>query len=155
FSLVFSPDSRLVSAGTTQGTVHVWEVASGKKICQLDGLPGYVIGLAFSNDGKTLAAGGWMEVRLWEVATGQERARFTDLEGDVIGLAFSPGDRVLACGTGDGSILLWDLTGHIAGRRPAGHSTHREVEEAMADLLGQDTDKAYQALWTLAWAPRQ
>ncbi|HEY7308607.1 MAG TPA: sigma-70 family RNA polymerase sigma factor [Gemmataceae bacterium] len=150
-ALAYSPDSRWLAAGTEGGSVQVWDTGSGKKVCRLDGHPGYVFGVAFSHDGKTLATGSWMQLRLWETATGRERARFTDLEGDVYGVAFAPGDRIVATGGGDGSILLWDATGRDAAKRP----TNGEVEAARTDLFGQDTGKAYRAVWTLASAPRR
>lgn len=150
-SLKFSPDGHWLAAGTERGSVEVWAAKSGKKVHRLNGHPGFVFSLAFSPDSRTLAAGSWMELRLWEIATGGERLRFTDLEGDVFSLAYSPKNRVLASSLGDGSILLWDVAGPIAGKRP----TNEEIQVAMNDLISEDAGKAYQALRTLASAPHQ
>jgi RNA polymerase sigma factor (sigma-70 family) len=145
-SLAYSPDSRRLAAGTTTGGIEIWDTGSGKRVCTLTGHTGFVFALAFSHDGKTLAAGGWMQLRLWETATAQERAHFTELEGDVFAADFAPGDRTVASGNGDGSILLWDLT----GRPPK-----EDVRQAMTALLGDDAHAAYQAVWTLAATPRR
>ena len=47
-----SPDRRLFA--TAGGSVHVWEVASGKKVATLEGEPGEVYTVMFSEDSKTL-----------------------------------------------------------------------------------------------------
>src|SRR5207302_477594 len=51
-------------------------------------------------------------VRLWEVASGQVRAQFEGHTGQVSALAFSPDDNTLATGSGDTTVLIWDLRGH-------------------------------------------
>lgn len=64
--------------------------------------------LAFSPDGKLLAAGGEGGVRVWEAATWRELQTFAP-EMDVLAIAFSPDGGLLACGGKDGEVRLWDL----------------------------------------------
>jgi WD40 repeat protein len=67
----------------------------------------YVV--AFSPDGKTLAAGGesiW--IRLWDTATGTERAKIMSGLSNH-DLAFDPQGKLLATIDHDRKILLWDL----------------------------------------------
>ena len=54
------------------GTVRTWDVASRKEVRSFPGQPGPVLSLAFTPDGKTLAAGGRRSVRLIAPADGQE-----------------------------------------------------------------------------------
>ena len=73
-------------------------------------------GVAFSPDGKTLAAGTEnLTVELWNAETG---AHIATLEGynpyradikQVFSVAFSPDGKILATGTWHGSIKLWDI----------------------------------------------
>ena len=51
----FSPDGRLLA--TSDGDrVHIWETATGKKICELDGHRGDILSVTFSANGKRLAS---------------------------------------------------------------------------------------------------
>ena len=65
--------------------------------------------LAFSPDGRTLAAGGYRLIRLWDVQSG---ALLHTPEGHtsfVSSLGFSPDGRMLVSGSKDGSIRLWGI----------------------------------------------
>ena len=60
----------------------------------------WVKGLAFSPDGRTLAASSYLdhEILLWDLAAGRERARLRGHGSPVISLAFAPDGRSLASG---------------------------------------------------------
>jgi WD40 repeat protein len=83
----------------------------------LRGADRLVYGLAFSPDGKTLAAGGAgnpdtpdCTVRLWDVATG--RPGHVLRHGDEVrDLAFSPDGKLLLTGGWERTARLWDVAG--------------------------------------------
>lgn len=71
YAVAFSPDGQFLATGDKVGHIAVWEVASGKKISELEAPVMYtwdpkqrrhsiggIRSLAFSTDGKLLAAGG-------------------------------------------------------------------------------------------------
>ena len=71
--MAFSPDgTRLASAGD-DGTVRVWDAATGQEALTLKGHTAEVSSVAFSPDGTRLAsAGDDSTVKVWDAATGQE-----------------------------------------------------------------------------------
>jgi RNA polymerase sigma factor (sigma-70 family) len=80
--------------------------------------------VAFSPDGKTLAAGSGMnpgELKLWDVASGQLRAALPHDAG-VRSLAYSPDGKVLATGTFDNLIQLRDPVSGVVQQSLKGHT---------------------------------
>ncbi len=101
-AVVFSPDGTTIASGLRDRTVKLWNVKTGENIHTYRGGGGYAV--AFSPDGKTLAARSWKDIKLWEVATRKNistipigREQLTTSTA----LAFSPDSQVLAWGTRD------------------------------------------------------
>ena len=72
WSAVFSPDGARIATGGWDGTVQLWDAATGKQIWNRPGHFDQVSSVAFSPDGTRIASGGVdSTVRLWDAATGQ------------------------------------------------------------------------------------
>jgi WD40 repeat protein len=104
----------LVASGDADGKVFIWNAATGVVVHTLPGDGEFVWGLAFSPDGRRLAAASWKEVKLWDLTKPSEAARtLGGLAGTINGLAFSPdGHYLAACGgyKAKGLIRIWDRT---------------------------------------------
>jgi WD40 repeat protein len=114
-SLSFSPDGKLLAAGTRYGITKVWETAKGEEVASLKGKHGAEVwGVAFAPDGKTLATadGDWnrpSDIVLWDASTWKERARLKHTN-EVLCVAFHPKKPILAAGAWDKTVRVWDLT---------------------------------------------
>ena len=70
---MFSSNGELIAVGSPGPAVNVYQVKDGKRMHALKGHSGAVFTLAFSPDGKQLAAGGYDGmVRLYELAKGTQ-----------------------------------------------------------------------------------
>jgi WD40 repeat protein len=118
--VTLSPDGKtLASWGHSPGldpegdeTIQLVEVATGKELRRLKASPRTATdALAFSPDGKTLAAACASEVvRLWDVGSGKELRLFEEKLGEFPFLTFAPDGKTLAGGDGSGAVSLWDAT---------------------------------------------
>jgi hypothetical protein len=65
--------------------------------------------LAFSPDGKLLAAGDKdSTVRLWHTASGKLAHKLSSRHGEFLFVAFAPGGKLLATSATDGAVRIWD-----------------------------------------------
>jgi len=89
----------------------------------LPGLAGPVYSMAFSPDGRILAAGGHDHmVRLWDTtnpAAPRPLGQHLTDPDSVLAVAFSPAGRILAVGGYSAMVHLWDMT-NPAATRPLG-----------------------------------
>jgi WD40 repeat protein len=119
----FSPKGTILAAGNVDGTITLWDVASGQQQASLDAGTETVSAVAFSPDGAMLAsAAADSRVLLWDVAERRLRAAWEGHSGPVTALAFSPDGRRVASGGEDHTVRLWDVEQQHTSVVLRGHS---------------------------------
>jgi WD40 repeat protein len=136
--VAFSPDGKKLAVGSLTptidpgaeqllGVLQLWDLATERIAVSLEGFPADVCSVAFSPDGKWLAAAVWDpvsdaanpgEVRVWDAASGR---RIYGLRCDPVrayAVTFSPnGTRLVAAGrawkgrdSDAGAVEIWDMS---------------------------------------------
>jgi len=107
--VAFSPDGRFALSGSSDNTLKLWEVVTGREITTIKGHAKPVRSVAFSPDGRLVLSGSEDKtLKLWEVATGQEIRAFKGHSGAVWSVAFSPDGRLALSGSEDHTLKLWE-----------------------------------------------
>ena len=147
--VAFSPDGGRLSSGAVDGTISLWDAASGAKIRTFGG---YSAGasVAFSPNGAQLV---WARhLGLWDAKGGGLIRAFEGHSGWVNSVAFSSdGTRVLS-GSKDNTVKLWDAATAKVIHTFEGHSDEVSSVAFSSDgtrVLSGSADKTLK-LWDAA-----
>jgi WD40 repeat protein/serine/threonine protein kinase len=122
FEITFHPGGEIVATGSEDGSVKLWEADTGQELTSLsldtelleDGVGEqglWVDGVAFSPDGRLLAAGNFQgTVKIWDVESLEEVSSFQLLE--FTSLSFSPDGNQIATAYGfdSGTVSIWEIS---------------------------------------------
>ncbi|HSL46822.1 MAG TPA: BTAD domain-containing putative transcriptional regulator [Anaerolineales bacterium] len=110
--VVYSPDGKhfatAVNARFSDGSVKIWDAATGREILNLDTGPSAAV--AFSPDGTRLATADYeaQTATVWDVSTGKKLPTLVGHTDAINHVAFSPDGGLLATASNDQTAKVWD-----------------------------------------------
>jgi len=147
-----NPDgtSNRISAKSTDNTIRVWEIATGRQVNAFHNSGGWVSTIAITPDGRHVISGQFEDsARMWEIATGRQVKVF-DMNG-VSSIAISPDGKYALFGCVM-EMRLWDIK---AGREIKAFKGHEGWVRSIAfspdgkyALAGDDSTTP--KLWDIA-----
>jgi WD40 repeat protein/predicted Ser/Thr protein kinase len=125
-AIAVSPDGRRAAVAHRGRIVSVHELESGQLLRSFETeTPPFAV--AFSGDGRTLAAGTWTgRIESWNVDTGTPRPGLIGHLRVVTSLAFTADGAMLASSSRDGTVRLWDLAEGVWLARVSEHPAGAE-----------------------------
>ncbi|KAI7970778.1 hypothetical protein EIK77_007958 [Talaromyces pinophilus] len=133
----FSPSCQLLAFGYYDNVIDLWNIATGVLTATLKLHEGVTIGMiksiAFSSDGKLLAAGSECKIKLWEIATCTLKHIMRE---NVIlqSVAFLPDGKLLASGSTE-DIKLWDTATGVLKRTVKAADPHCGFDDGFPFLF--------------------
>lgn len=166
-SISFAPDGKMIAAGGDDGSVHVWDTATGKELYKLKGHTGIIRSVAFSPDGKLLLSAGQDAtdaVKLWNTVTGKLVATFSG--GDRWFAVFRPDGKALCVGSAikdissqETSTVLDDGPNLCGAFSPdgtlfaGGNSNRLQIWDTSTGKVLKDLAQDGKAFWSVAFSP--
>jgi WD40 repeat protein len=150
-SLVFSPDSKMLSSGGSDndGKIKLWWVRTGTQIDSLRAHRTAVNALVLSPDGETLVScSDDSGINLWNWKTGSYTRTLLEHSSNVLALAVSADNQTLISGGLDG-IRVWDLRSQRPRYTLARFDAQTYALAANGDILASGGKNGLIKLWNL------
>ena len=142
YALDVSPDGRRMLSGARDGTVYLWDLASGELLKRLEGHTSGVLDVVFSPSGQRALSGSYDHTAiLWDLDSGEIIQRLEGHTASVRAVAFGPDGRTALTGEdtmeAPGELILWDLEaegdeGRIVRRFGASAEGNRQGIQSVA-----------------------
>ncbi|RHZ59243.1 uncharacterized protein CDV56_102161 [Aspergillus thermomutatus] len=114
--LAFSDERQMLASASTDGTLRLWDVTTGRCLRVIEGFKGKITAISFSPEGKWLASLSGGMIHVWDVATGLCIQGFEESQG-FKAMAFA----------GDGKLVAVSHTQQVQYRDVASKECVRSI----------------------------
>lgn len=109
-SVCVTPDCKNVLTASSDKTIRLWELESGKELKTVATYEDAVTAMALSSDGAAIFAGlAGGEIKIIDYASSELRQTIQAHEGIVFSIAVSDGSKYLATSTEGSDVKIWDI----------------------------------------------
>lgn len=144
-AVAISADGKRIVSGGQDGTVKVWDAATGRAEQTLMGHSRAVFGVAISADGRHIVSGSHDHtIKVWNADTGEEEGTLVGHTGAVLGVAISNDGRRIVSGGTDWTVRLWDAT--------TGHEVRTLTGQTTAVLAVAISGDGQRFAWATGWS---
>jgi WD40 repeat protein len=129
WGLSFSPNGQTLASGSIDSQIFLWDVQTRQRTI-LAGVVAPVYSLAYSPDGRRLAAATGTAITLWDTSNFSENpVLLTGHASSVYALAWSPDNQQIASGDGGRWVFIWDIN---LNQRVNSYRDHTDLINALA-----------------------
>jgi WD40 repeat protein len=105
-----TPDGRRVVSASSDRTLKIWDLESGRVLATLEGHHREVTGCAVTPDGRCMvSASEDGTLKVWDLESGRALATLEGHDRGVSGCAVTPDGRRVVSASWDGTLRIWDL----------------------------------------------
>jgi WD40 repeat protein/serine/threonine protein kinase len=149
----FLPDGETVVVGTTDGSIRLYEVATGRELRRMKANDEWIYSVQQSRDGSRLITGGLDRlIHIWDTASGQPLRVISGHGGNISGALLSSDEMALFSISNDRTLRCWNLQPSVDRRVLVGHDKEVYTTTFSPDgklILSGSNDRTLR-LWDVA-----
>jgi WD40 repeat protein len=155
-AMSLSDDGTLVAASGFDGSVNIWETATGSEVAHLLGHRAMTAALAFTHDGTRLISGSADQtLRIWHLDPGDRQWKLDRLienqPGETLGISVSRDDRIAVTSHRGAVARFWSLPdANLIAVRPTASAVWLPAFAPHGDRLAVGCWDRAAELWDLA-----